>query len=44
VVGSALVNQVAGNLDADGKAKPGTAKAVLDLVQELADGVRSAHV
>ena len=44
VVGSALVNQVAGNLDADGKAKPGTAKAVLDLVQELADGVRSARV
>ena len=44
VVGSALVNQVAGNLDENGKAKPGTAKAVLSLVRELADGVRGARV
>jgi len=44
VVGSALVNQIAGNLDENGKAKPGTAKAVLSLVRELADGVRGARV
>jgi tryptophan synthase alpha chain len=44
VVGSALVNQIAGNLDENGKAKPGTAKAVLSLVRELANGVRGARV
>ena len=42
VVGSALVDKVAENLDAGGKAKPGLAGAVLALVGELADGVRGA--
>ncbi len=43
VVGSALVDRIAGNLDAAGKAKPGTAEAVLSLVRELANGVRGAR-
>ena len=43
VVGSALVNQVANNIDENGKAKPGTANAVLGLVRELAEGVRGAR-
>ncbi len=42
VVGSALVNQVAGNLDADGKAKPCLVNAVLGFAAELAQGVRNA--
>ena len=43
VVGSALVDRIAGSLDAAGKAKPGTAEAVLSLVRELASGVRGAR-
>ena len=43
VVGSALVDRIAGSLDAAGKAKPGTAEAVLSLVRELATGVRGAR-
>ena len=43
VVGSALVDRVAGNLDAAGRAKPGLAEAVLSLVRELAAGVREAR-
>src|SRR5690606_4334099 len=42
VVGSALVEAVRRSLDANGKATPGTAKAVADLVSELAAGVRGA--
>jgi hypothetical protein len=30
---------MAGNLDADGKAKPGTVELILAQVRELADGV-----
>jgi tryptophan synthase alpha chain len=43
VVGSALVERVAANLDGAGKAKPGLVAAVLDEVKALADGVRSAR-
>jgi tryptophan synthase alpha chain len=43
VVGSAIVDRVAANLDADGKAKPGLAADVLAFVKELADGVRGAR-
>ncbi|MCG6858215.1 MAG: tryptophan synthase subunit alpha [Salaquimonas sp.] len=41
VVGTALVNAVAGTLDANGKATAATAGAVADLVRDLANGVRS---
>ena len=41
VVGSALVDQVRGNLDDDGKPGSGTADAVLGLVRDLAAGVRA---
>ncbi|HRD76113.1 MAG TPA: tryptophan synthase subunit alpha, partial [Hyphomicrobiaceae bacterium] len=40
VVGSALVNAIAGSLDGAGKATGKTAAAVLDLVSNLAKGVR----
>ena len=40
VVASALIDTLAGNLDADGKAKPGTVEKVLAQVRELANGVR----
>ncbi|HEX9449413.1 MAG TPA: tryptophan synthase subunit alpha [Dongiaceae bacterium] len=43
VVGSALVQRIADNLEATGKAKPGTKDAVLALVRELAAGVRRAR-
>jgi tryptophan synthase alpha chain len=43
VVGSALVDVLRSTLDADGKASPNTARAVADLVAELAAGVRSAR-
>jgi tryptophan synthase alpha chain len=43
VVGSALVDRVAGNLDAAGRAKPGLPEAVLGLVRDLAAGVRDAR-
>jgi len=42
VVGSALVELLASNLDADGKATPGLADKVLDLVGNLAQGVRGS--
>lgn len=41
VVGSALVNTILESLDADAKPGPTTVSAVLDLVGELAGGVRS---
>lgn len=43
VVGSALVDVVSGNLDADNKARPGLADKVLALVADLAQGVRGAR-
>ncbi|WP_222184237.1 tryptophan synthase subunit alpha [Geminicoccus harenae] len=43
VVGSALVDLVATNLDQDGKARPGLVEAVHGLVRELAAGVRGAR-
>jgi tryptophan synthase alpha chain len=43
VVGSALVNAVKENLDAQGAATPHTVKAVTDLVSELTRGVRSVQ-
>ena len=43
VVGSALVQTIADNLDAHGKAKAGLAGKVLDQVRGLATGVRNAR-
>src|SRR5664279_2705932 len=43
VVGSALVDVLCKSLDKDGKAGPGTVKAVTDLVASLAEGVRAAR-
>jgi tryptophan synthase alpha chain len=43
VVGSALVDRVAGHLDAAGRAKPDLPEAVLSLVRELATGVKGAR-
>jgi tryptophan synthase alpha chain len=43
VVGSALVDAMRASLDKNGKAGPGTVKAVTSLVSALADGVRSAR-
>jgi len=43
VVGSALVEALRQSLDRNGKATPGTVKAVTDLVAQLADGVRSTR-
>ena len=42
VVGSALVNIIAENLDANGNPAAGTTDKVLSLVSNLAEGVRSA--
>jgi tryptophan synthase alpha chain len=43
VVGSALVDALRASLDKNGKAGPGTVKAVTSLVSVLADGVLSAR-
>ncbi|HEY0526616.1 MAG TPA: tryptophan synthase subunit alpha [Stellaceae bacterium] len=43
VVGSALVQRLADNLDADGRARPGLVDAVLADVRALAAGVRGAR-
>lgn len=40
VVGSAIVNRIATQLDPDGGAKPGLVEGVLSFVRELASGVR----
>ena len=40
VVASALIETMAGSLDAEGKAKPGTVEKILAQVKALADGVR----
>jgi len=42
-VGTALVDRLAQNLDADGKAKPGLVDAVLADIRALAEGVRSVR-
>lgn len=44
VVGSALLDTLAANLDEQGRAKPGAVDKVLDQVRALAAGVRSAKV
>ncbi|QLF68874.1 tryptophan synthase subunit alpha [Peteryoungia desertarenae] len=44
VVGTAIVNQVANNLTADGQATGDTVQAVATLVRGLASGVRSARL
>jgi tryptophan synthase alpha chain len=41
VVASALIDVLANDLDAEGRAKPGTAQKVLDQVAALASAVRS---
>ena len=43
VVGTAIVNRIAGSLDADGQATDGTVEAAVSLVRELAGGVREAR-
>jgi tryptophan synthase alpha chain len=43
VVGSALIDRVAAHLDSDGRARQTLPPAVLDLVSELAQGVRKAR-
>ncbi|MEQ9122396.1 MAG: geranylgeranylglyceryl/heptaprenylglyceryl phosphate synthase, partial [Alphaproteobacteria bacterium] len=42
VVGTAVVERVAANLDGEGRAKPGLVDDVLGLVRELAAGVRES--
>ncbi len=42
VVGSAIVNAVRDNLDANGKAKPGLVDGVLTVVRDLASGAHAA--
>ena len=42
VVGSAIVQTIADNLDADGKALPGLVEKVLNFTRELSSGVRNA--
>ena len=44
MVGSALVDTVASNLDEAGRPRPGLAAAVLNLVGDLARGVRGARM
>ena len=44
VVGTAIVNEVANSLDADGKATANTVSSVTDFVASLAEGVRSARL
>lgn len=43
VVGSALIDRLKAGLDENGRATPGLADGVLDLVRELADGVRKGR-
>jgi len=42
VVGSAIVDRIAGGLDGNGKPKAGLVDGVLDYVRELAAGVRGS--
>lgn len=43
VVGSAIVSKIAAELSPDGKPGPHTVQATIDLVKNLADGVRAAR-
>jgi tryptophan synthase alpha chain len=43
VVGSALVDRIAGSLDAQGRARPGLVRALHEQVEALALGVRGAR-
>jgi tryptophan synthase alpha chain len=43
VVGSALIDRLRDSLDPQGRATPGSVRAVTSLVSELADGVRSVR-
>lgn len=43
IVGSAVVNTIAANLDTEGQARAGTVAAVVALIQDLAAGVLSAR-
>ena len=43
VVGSAIVNRIAANLDAEGRARPGLVEDVLGCVGQLAEAVRHAR-
>ena len=43
VVGSALVDRIAGSLDEEGRAKPGLVRALHEQVQALAEGVHGAR-
>ena len=43
VVGSALVQRIAGHLDGEGRARPGLVEAVLEDVRALAAGIRGAR-
>ena len=43
VVGSAIVDAIAAEIDAQGRVKPGAADRVLDFVRKLADGVHGAR-
>ena len=43
VVGSAIVQTIADNVDANGRPAPQLVDAVLDFTRALADGVRSAR-
>lgn len=44
VVGTAIVNRIAGSLSAEGKATADTVEAAVSLVRELSGGVRSARL
>jgi tryptophan synthase alpha chain len=44
VVASALIDTLAANLDAAGKARPDAVRKVLDQVRALAEGVRGARI
>jgi tryptophan synthase alpha chain len=44
VVGTAIVNEVAGSLDSDGKATGTTVSAVTNFVRSLAEGTRAARL
>ena len=44
VVGSALIETLAADLDEEGRARPGTAQKVLDQVKALASAVRSVKI
>lgn len=44
VIGTAIVNEIANSLDADGKATTGTVSSVTNFVASVAEGVRAARL